>query len=151
MPVSRRSPPNFESLRAYILGTEEASASLVHNVQKTWLGLLMRFQLRPTNYGQLLCKRLTAGNNFTWSAVRLRYCPPNTKMITSRMSRWKPTRERLSGLHCRRVCIGSSSRGIQWRTISKVGPVGVWKVSLAVRVAEGQKLDAGIGNSVQAI
>jgi len=56
---SERTHFHTPSLRAYILGTEEASASLVHNVQKTWLGLLMRFQLRPTKFCECRQEKVT--------------------------------------------------------------------------------------------
>ena len=67
----------------------------------------------------------------------------DTKMILSKMSRWKPSHARLRGLQD--AGIGNSvqvdltkSQEIGYQ--KEVGPVGVRKVSSAEKAAGGQKL-----------
>ena len=56
------------------------------------------------------------------------------------MSRWKPTRERLPGLHESDEGSGCGPKGRCTELREEVGPVGVRKVLLAEKAVTGQKL-----------
>ena len=66
-----------------------------------------------------------------------------TKTTLSKMSRWKPTQERLPGLHESDEGSGCGPKGRCTELREEVGPVGVRKVLLAERAATGQKLWIG--------